>query len=82
VAFEGEILDRYYQPDFVIENQVVLEVKSVKSLLPVHDAQILTYMRLAGIEKGLLVNFNVPVLVHGIRRLILTRAPLGAPDSA
>ena len=80
IPFEGEVLNRYYQPDFVVENQVVLEVKSIKNFLPVHDAQILTYMRLADIPKGLLINFNVAVLVHGIRRLIMTKAPIGASD--
>ena len=80
VPFEGEVLNRYYQPDFVIEGQVVLEVKSVKSLLPVHDAQVLTYMRLAEIQKGLLINFNVAVLIHGVRRLVMTKAPIGASD--
>ena len=80
VPVEGEVLDRYYRPDFVIENQVVLEVKSIKNFLPVHDAQILTYMRLAQIPKGLLINFNVALLIHGIRRFILTMAPPGASD--
>ena len=59
----------------------MLEVKSIKNFLPVHDAQILTYMRLADIPKGLLINFNVAVLVHGIRRLIMTKAPIGASDT-
>jgi GxxExxY protein len=78
IPFEGQVLDRYYRPDYVIENEVILEVKSIKNFLPVHDAQILTYMRLANIPKGLLINFNVALLVHGIRRFILTKAPPGA----
>jgi len=80
IPYEGKVLDRYYRPDFVIENQVVLEVKSIKNFLPVHDAQILTYMRLGDIQKGLLINFNVAILIHGIRRFILTKAPPGALD--
>ena len=80
IPFEGQVSDRYYRPDYVIENEVVLEVKSIKNFLPVHDAQILTYMRMANVPKGLLINFNVAILVHGIRRFILTKAPPGASD--
>jgi GxxExxY protein len=78
VPYEGRILDREFRPDFVIENEVVLELKSVANFLPVHQAQMLTYMKLSRIERGLLINFNVAVLVKGIKRLILTEAPRGA----
>src|SRR5919112_6646524 len=54
VPYDGKLLDRFYRPDFVIESQVILEVKAVEHLLPVHDAQVLSYMKLAKIEKGLL----------------------------
>ena len=79
IPFEGRLLDRNFRPDFLIEEQVVLEIKSVEHFLPVHQAQVLTYMRLAEIQRGLLINFNVALLVNGIKRLILTEAPIGAP---
>ena len=78
ISYEGILLDRDFRPDFVIEDKVVLDVKSVENFLPVHQAQVLTYMKLAEIERGLLINFNVALLKNGIRRLILTRAPRGA----
>lgn len=57
--------------DFVVEDQLVLELKSVDLLLPIHEAQLLTYLRLARFKTGLLVNFNVPLLRQGIKRLVL-----------
>lgn len=59
------------RPDLVVDSQVVVEIKSVELLVPVHTAQALTYMRLLRIRVGLLINFNVAVLKHGIRRLAL-----------
>jgi len=72
VSYEGSLLDRQFRPDFVVEESVVVEVKSVAHLLPLHEAQLLTYMKLSRIERGLLVNFNVARLASGIRRMILT----------
>jgi GxxExxY protein len=82
ISYAGEVIDRTYRPDFVIENEVVVEVKSIAKFLPVHEAQVLTYMRLSELERGLLLNFNVALLKDGIRRLIMTRAPKGAPGVA
>ena len=78
ISFEGETLDKEYRPDFIINNEVVVEVKSVSGFLPIHQAQLLTYMKLASVERGLLINFNVALLKNGIKRLIMTKAPLGA----
>jgi len=64
-------LDCSYRIDFVIEEKVVLELKAIEEILPVHQAQLLTYLRLSGLRVGLLINFNVPVLVDGIRRRVL-----------
>lgn len=72
VSYEGAPLARQFRPDFVVEKSVVVEVKSVAHLLPLHEAQLLTYMKLSRIERGLLVNFNVARLMTGIRRMILT----------
>jgi GxxExxY protein len=57
--------------DLVVNEEVVVELKAVKALEPVHDAQLLTYMRLTNCRTGLLVNFNVPVLKEGIKRMVL-----------
>ena len=56
--------------DFVVEDLVIVEVKSVAALLPVHEAQVLTYLNLSGYPAGLLMNFNVEKLVMGVRRLL------------
>ncbi|MBI2240040.1 MAG: GxxExxY protein [Magnetospirillum gryphiswaldense] len=71
VRYKDVRLDCGYRLDVVAENQVVIELKTVEKLLPVHDAQVLTYLRLSGCRVGLLVNFNVPVLRDGIKRLVL-----------
>jgi GxxExxY protein len=71
VKYKGVSLDCGYRLDLLIADQVVVEVKAVEKLLPIHEAQILTYLRLGGWKAGLLLNFNVPVLKQGIRRLVL-----------
>jgi GxxExxY protein len=78
VTYEGSALDREYRPDFLVDDQVVVELKSVAHFLPVHQAQVLTYMKLSRVQRGLLINFNVVLLVNGIKRLIMTEAPSGA----
>jgi len=64
-------LDYGYRVDLIIENQIIVELKTVDVLLPVHQAQILTYLRFTGIKVGLLINFNVTVLKQGIKRFVL-----------
>jgi GxxExxY protein len=64
-------LDCGYPMDIVVEEKAVLELKTVERLIPVHDAQLLTYLKLSGLRVGLLLNFNSPVLKDGIRRLVL-----------
>ncbi len=71
VEYKGVKLDCGYRIDFLIEDLVILELKPVDSLQPIHEAQLLTYLKLTGLKVGLLVNFNVPVLKQGIRRLII-----------
>ena len=73
ISYQGALLDKTYRPDFIVNAEVVVEVKSVAHILPVHVAQTLTYMKLARIERGLILNFNVPLMIQGIRRLILSR---------
>ncbi len=71
LEYKGLQLDQGYRLDFLIANRVVVELKAVEGLLPVHEAQLMTYLRLGGWKLGLLMNFNVPVLKDGIRRRIL-----------
>ena len=71
VVYKGIRLDCGYRMDIVAENELVIEVKSVEQLLPIHDAQMLTYLRLSGIHAGLLMNFNNVVLKNGLRRFVL-----------
>lgn len=72
LLYKNKKINHYFRLDFLIENDVVLELKSVETILPVHEAQLLTYLRLSGKQLGLLINFNVPVLKQGIRRCILS----------
>lgn len=68
--YKGIILDDVYRMDVVVDGKLVLELKAVERLDPIHDAQILTYLRLSKIRLGLLINFNVPVLKSGIKRFV------------
>jgi len=70
IVYKGIHIDYGYRMDVVVENEVVIELKSVEVLLPVHSAQILTYLKLAEKKVGLLINFNVSVLKDGIKRHI------------
>jgi GxxExxY protein len=70
ITYKEIVLDTSYRLDFVVEDLVIVEVKSVAALLPVHDAQLLTYLSLSGRPAGLLINFNVEKLVLGVRRLL------------
>ena len=65
VNYKGIHLDCGYRLDFVIDNQIILELKSVDRIKPIHEAQLLTYLKLAGIKQGFLINFNVVRLREG-----------------
>ena len=64
-------LDCGYRLDLLVENKVIIELKSIDAFLPVHEAQILTYLKFSGIKVGLLINFNVTVLKNGLKRYVL-----------
>lgn len=64
-------LEAGFRIDLLVERQLVVELKAVEVLLPVHQAQVLTYLKLSGYRLGLLINFNVPVLKEGLRRVVL-----------
>ncbi len=71
VIYKGQTLPHLYRLDVVVEEELLLELKSVDVLLPLHKAQVLTYLRMSGLKTALLVNFNVEVLKQGIRRVSL-----------
>ncbi len=71
LKYKGIFVEAGYRIDKIVENKVILELKAVESVLPVHEAQLLTYMKLTGIRVGMLINFNVPVLKNGIKRMVL-----------
>jgi len=71
VHYGGAILDCGYIADVIVDNQVILELKSVERVLPLHDAQLLTYLRLTQCRIGLLINFNTVSLTDGITRRVL-----------
>jgi len=71
VEFKGLKLDCGYRLDLIVDEEVVVELKCVERVLPVHEAQLLTYMMLTGKRVGPLINFNVPVLTKGITRRVL-----------
>jgi GxxExxY protein len=67
---DGLSIRRAYVLDLLVERQVIVEVKAVAQIAPVHRAQLLTYLRLTGLEVGLIINFNVPRLVDGVKRVV------------
>jgi GxxExxY protein len=71
VRYKGVLLDCGYRIDLLVSGDLIVEIKSVETLLPIHEAQILTYMRLTKVPVGLLINFNVTKLQNGIKRFVL-----------
>ncbi len=71
LLYKGLKLDCGYRMDVVVDSRVVVELKSVDKILPIHEAQLLTYLKLSGIRTGLLFNFNVTILKEGLRRMVL-----------
>lgn len=71
VFYKGQLIECGYRINLLIENTLIVELKSADKLLPIHEAQLLTYMKLAQIKVGLLINFNVQLLKDGIKRMVL-----------
>jgi GxxExxY protein len=71
LLYKGQQVDDDLKMDFFFPGKLVVEIKAVEKLLPVHEAQLLTYLKLSGTHVGLLINFNVPVLKDGIKRRVL-----------
>lgn len=70
LQYKGHILDKEYIMDMLIEDEIILELKAVESIHPVHEAQIISYLKLADKRLGLLINFNVPLLKDGFKRFV------------
>lgn len=70
LVYKGEKLNKEYVMDVLVEGEIIVELKAVESLLPVHEAQLISYLKLANKRLGFLVNFNVPLLKHGFRRFV------------
>ncbi len=71
LLYDGVALDCGYRADVIVSDEVLLELKSIEKILPLHEAQLLTYLRLSRCRIGLLLNFNTVSLKHGIRRRVL-----------
>lgn len=71
VLYKGKRLEHCYRLDMVVADQVILELKAVEELIPLHEAQLLTYLKSTSYRKGLLINFNVRLLRNGIKRMVL-----------
>jgi GxxExxY protein len=71
IVYKSVRLDCGYRMDIVAEHELIVEVKAIDRLLPIHDAQLLTYLRLSGLRAGLIMNFNSVLLKDGLRRIVL-----------
>ena len=69
INYKGKMLNCGYRLDVIVARSLILEIKACESLQRIHEAQLLTYLRLTGLKVGLLINFNVPVLKEGIKRI-------------
>jgi GxxExxY protein len=81
IVYKSMTLLRAYKPDLLVDQAVIVELKTVEKILPVHEAQMLTYLRLSGLERGLLLNFNSVPLKAGIRRRNKTNSSPVSPVS-
>ncbi len=70
IVFRGEKLDKEFIIDVLVSNRIILELKSIEIILPVHESQLMTYLKLSGKKLGLLINFNSPLLKDGVRRRV------------
>ncbi len=75
VRYKGVDVDCRYRADFVVDDRLLVEIKSVEHVPPIVEAQMITYLRLLGLQQGLLINFNVSRLTDGVRRFVNTRRP-------
>ncbi len=71
VPYKNIILNSQFRLDLIVEDQIIVELKNCEKILPIHEAQILTYLKITNKKLGLLLNFNTPLMKHGIKRIIL-----------
>jgi len=71
LIYDGEKIDAGFRLDLLVQDRLIIELKAVESLLPIHEAQVLTYLKITNNRLGLLINFNVPLIKNGIQRVIL-----------
>ena len=70
LQFKGFVLSKEYKIDILVEQELIIELKSVEALLPVHEAQLISYLKLADKRMGFLINFNVPIIKSGFKRFV------------
>jgi len=70
LVYKGEVLKKDFRIDLLVSNEIIIEIKSVDKIFPVHEAQIISYLKLSGLKLGFLINFNVPLLKNGFRRFV------------
>jgi len=70
IQYKGELVDCVYRMDIIVGGALLLELKSMESVLPIHQAQIISYLKLSGLKQGLLINFNVRILKEGIKSFL------------
>jgi GxxExxY protein len=71
LIYKSHLIRAIYRPDMIVNGMVIVEVKAIEKILPVHKSQVQTYLKVTGLHVGLLLNFNVPVMTHGITRISL-----------
>lgn len=71
VVYDGVKVDAGFRPDLIVENRLIVELKAVEEMIQLYDAQLLTYLKLTGKRLGLLIIFNVPIIKHGMKRIVL-----------
>ena len=72
VVYDGEIIEAGYRLDLLVDDRLVIEIKAVETLSRLHEAQLLTYLKMSGRPLGILMNFNVPMFRQGLRRLVVS----------
>ena len=75
ILYKNELIDKHFVIDILVENLVIIEIKTVERNLPINKAQLMTYLKLSGKHLGLLINFNVPLLVQGFERILNGQFP-------
>lgn len=74
LIYKGSLIDSLYRIDLIVESSLIVEIKSAEHITSLHNAQLLTYLKLSRLQLGLIINFNTELLKHGIRRLALSSA--------